>query len=248
MRKIILTLSLFLLLLVTLVTPLARAQNEVERPRGLEDKGPLTKITFIHYKNGTVRQYPATKPKVSACYTFLASGAKWKTTEEYLINPINQDGLSGDFIKDAFDKGTTAWESQVSFNIFGSSILDSASVYQTESPDGENVVVFDDYPDNGVIAITSVWGYFSGPPKTRELIEWDMLLNERFVWGNADGNESVMDLQNIATHELGHSAGMGDLYTTDCNLETMFGYSSEGEIIKRDLNSGDIVGIKKLYP
>ena len=56
-----------------------------------------------------------------------------------------------------------------------------------------------------------------------------------------------MDLQNIATHELGHSAGMGDLYSGSCSTQTMFGYSGYGEIIKRDLATGDIQGIRKLY-
>ena len=56
-----------------------------------------------------------------------------------------------------------------------------------------------------------------------------------------------MDLENIATHELGHSIGLGDLYTSSCAQETMYGYADFGEISKRDLNSGDILGISKLY-
>ena len=56
-----------------------------------------------------------------------------------------------------------------------------------------------------------------------------------------------MDLQNILTHELGHCAGMGDLYQTDAIEETMFGYSDEGETYKRDLYKGDIAGVTNLY-
>ena len=55
-----------------------------------------------------------------------------------------------------------------------------------------------------------------------------------------------MDFDNIATHELGHSVGMADLYNT-CTDETMYGYSTAGEIKKRDLNIGDINGINSLY-
>jgi len=40
---------------------------------------------------------------------------------------------------------------------------------------------------------------------------------------------------------------MDDLYETSCMAETMYGYSSEGEVSKRDLNAGDITGIQKLY-
>ena len=75
-----------------------------------------------------------------------------------------------------------------------------------------------------------------------------MLFNTYYPWGDAVASgSSVMDLQNIATHELGHSAGMDDLYSTSCNLETMYGYSTEGETIKRTLNAGDIKGIQALY-
>ena len=54
-----------------------------------------------------------------------------------------------------------------------------------------------------------------------------------------------MDLQNIATHEFGHAAGLDDYY--QCDLETMYGYSYYGDIEKRDLYDGDIAGIQKLY-
>jgi predicted Zn-dependent protease len=56
-----------------------------------------------------------------------------------------------------------------------------------------------------------------------------------------------MDLRNIATHELGHAVGLADLYENACSEETMYGYSSEGETKKRDLNDGDITGLQQLY-
>ena len=55
-----------------------------------------------------------------------------------------------------------------------------------------------------------------------------------------------MDFENIAQHELGHSFGLG--HPSDgCTEETMYRFASEGETKKRNLNSGDIAGIKKLY-
>jgi hypothetical protein len=56
-----------------------------------------------------------------------------------------------------------------------------------------------------------------------------------------------MDVQNIVTHELGHCAGMDDLYESNAVEETMYGYSEEGETKKRDLYLGDITGIIGLY-
>lgn len=69
-----------------------------------------------------------------------------------------------------------------------------------------------------------------------------------YEWGNADiDGISVMDLQNIATHELGHAAGLGDLYKPPATEETLYGYANYGETKKRGLYYGDIAGIKKLY-
>lgn len=214
-----------------------------------EDRGPLSKITFIHYKKNQARGNGASRPRptpVSSCYGFLSSGAKWKTIEPYLVNPNNLNGLSSDFIVDSMEMGVNEWE-KYGGNIFGAVGVGFSAVYGVY--DNKNSVQFGVYDDPQVIAVTSVWGYFSGPPKTRELVEWDMLFNEGsdWRWGDATVDSSLMDLTNIATHELGHSAGMDDLYETSCTAETMYGYSSEGEVSKRDLNAGDIVGIQKLY-
>ena len=246
MKKIIL-LSLLPLFFLIYALPLF-AQD---RPKGLNDKGPLTKITFIHYKKGHAKPPKPDKPgkpaKQSRCYGFLARGAKWKTTEDYAINPANTDGLSPSFITQALQAGVGGWETYGGDDIFGISSIDYSAVYGVY--DYKNSVQFGSHPDPHVIAVTSVWGYFGGPPQTRELVEWDMLFNDAsdWDWGDATADPTLMDLQNIATHELGHSAGMDDLYETTCQAETMYGYSWEGDTQKRDLNLGDIAGIQKLY-
>jgi hypothetical protein len=57
-----------------------------------------------------------------------------------------------------------------------------------------------------------------------------------------------MDVQNIATHELGHSLQLVDLYKS-CNSDlTMFGYAGYGETEKRTLESSDEDGIRYIYP
>jgi len=103
------------------------------------------------------------------------------------------------------------------------------------------------YSDPGVIAVTNVWGYFGGPINTREIVDFDILFNSDFSWGDGGLNSSKMDLANIVTHELGHGWGLGDIYQNNCSKVTMYGYSQEGETIKRTLEPDDIVGIKKLY-
>jgi len=81
----------------------------------------------------------------------------------------------------------------------------------------------------------------------RRIIEYDVLFNTYYAWGDATVNSSVMDLQNIATHETGHGVGLGDIYSSTCSTVTMYGYSNYGETSKRSLGQPHITGLQKMY-
>ena len=147
--------------------------------------------------------------------------------------------------------GMDEWETpgEQSLVIFGDNIITDPGVGYNDGAYREyNTISFGSYNNSNVIGITTVWGYFTGPPSQREIVEAHILMNDDYDWGDADiyGN-AVMDLRNVFTHELGHWAGMGDLYESGAAEETMYGYSEHGETKKRDLYFGDIAGIKKLY-
>lgn len=209
----------------------------------------LEKVVFIHYKKGHAKPPWAGggKPETK-CYDFLSKGAKWRETPvNYVVDPDNIYGLTEGFVTNAISLAAEEWDAHTSTELFGTYSIDYSSSWDSDSPDGRNELLFGDYPQEGVIAVTVVWGYFSGPPSTREIVEFDVLFDTDFTWGDATETPNVMDLQNIATHEIGHGAGLGDLYDTACAEETMYGYSDYGEIKKRDLNIGDITGLQELY-
>lgn len=204
-------------------------------------KEPSNKSAFAKGQGG--------RKTATTCYGFLAKDARWKVTEPYILEATNSSRLSADYIASASAVSMSTWDSQVPFGLFGPRIDGIVDGADTVSPDGKNEIYFASISDPGVIAVTIIWGYFSGPTFARELLEFDMVFDDAdFGWGDATADPTVMDFQNIATHELGHAAGLADLYTTSCNQETMYGYATEGEVSKRDLNTGDITGIKKLYP
>lgn len=217
-------------------------------PQGVGNDRVLSKIKFIHYRNGQVKPENPGKPSKgdTGQYTYISKGAKWRTIEDFVINPTNGQALSDAFVTDAVNLGMGQWE-LYGGQIFGNGSIDYSASYIDDYTDGINTITFGPYPQNNVIAVTNVWGYFGGPQGQREIIEFDLLFNTNFTWGDATVNSLVMDLQNIATHEIGHAAGMGDLYLSSATLETMYGYSTEGETSKRDLYLGDIAGITKLY-
>ncbi|MBU2052887.1 MAG: matrixin family metalloprotease [Nanoarchaeota archaeon] len=187
------------------------------------------------------------EPDTSSCYEFLAKGAKWKTVENYLVDPANAKGLGELFIRSNLASNIGKWENAGGRDILGNEIFGIVERTKLYSLNNKNEMMFGDIDSPGAIGVTIVWGTFGSPPPFRELVEWDMVFDDvDFDWSSMR-ESNKMDFENIATHELGHVVGMGDLYSDFCSQQTMYGYSWNGDIIKRDLADGDIAGIQKLY-
>jgi hypothetical protein len=185
--------------------------------------------------------------KTSSCFTFMARGAKWKAAEAYVVNGANLRGLDANAVAGLIGTGIGEWEGAASANIFGNgSQTGSLLTADLVAPDGVNEVYFADVDSVGAIAITIVWGRFGGSPRNRELVEWDQVYDDVDYDWSLSGEAGKMDFDNIATHEVGHAAGMSHPEDT-CVEETMYRYADYGETQKRDLNAGDIAGIADLY-
>ena len=201
-------------------------------------------------ENPSCADCKAEEEPTTTCYAFL--GAKWKKVPvNYVIDPDNSDGLTEEFVTSAISTSAETWDDATVSELFNDvHLIDYESSWDINAPDGRNELVFGDYPQDGVIAVTVIWGYFTGKPSNRRIVEFDILFDDTdYVWGDATNPETptVMDLQNIATHELGHGAGLGDLYSSACAEETMYGYSDYSETKKRTLEQPDITGLQTLY-
>lgn len=211
---------------------------------------------FIHHKNGEAKNAAnARKPGGTSCFSYFASGAKWKTVEPWIMNAENSRGLDEATLFNIEDAALSKWEDAAdgvvgngtSVQIFGAGSTTMTTLVADEaSPDGANEVLFGDAGGASTIAVTIVWGVFSGPSQFRYLAEWDQIYDDHAFDWSLTGETSKMDFDNIATHENGHAAGMGHP-STSCVEETMYAYATEGETKKRTLNTGDITGINNLY-
>lgn len=194
------------------------------------------KIEFVHYKEPKETK----AAKAPACYNTFA---KWPGTPiNYVINPSNPQGLDETFVLQAISNSAETWDDATITELFNPYTINYT--LQTGFRDYNNVIDFGPYGDPNVIAVTYVWyNFFS-----KQIYETDIRFNTLFTWGNADiGGISVMDLQNIGTHEFGHVGGMNDIYKSPCGQVTMYGYSGYGETKKRTLEAADITGIRSLY-
>jgi len=223
-------------------------------------QGPpeLQRIIFIH---------PAKPPKPppggggeNGYFKLINGGVKWKTFPVPIeVNPTNPSGLSESDILFAIHISAEEWDSGaysqsleqawygVTPDLFKDTIEKTSKAYDdlawtSDKLDGANTLVWGNYPTSGVIAVTIIWYNVA----TKTIVEFDIVFDIDFPW-SASGETGKMDLQNIATHELGHGAGLGDVYQDAAYRETMYGYGALGETIKRDLYTGDKQGITKLY-
>lgn len=212
----------------------------------ITENGELVRVDFIHYakdKNPARPDKPggggSKKPKETVCYDLM--GVKWKQNNlSYYVNPTNS-GMTTTDVMSAFNTSFNTWDNETAYNLFGAANVDTNAVYGDQNY--KNEIAFGLYNDPGVIAVTTTWYTRRG----KEIVEFDMLYNTSFNWGDGAANSSLMDLQSIATHELGHGIGLLDIYTDTCSEVTMFGYGSEGETKARDLEPADITGLESMY-
>jgi hypothetical protein len=101
----------------------------------------------------------------------------------------------------------------------------------------------------GVIAAATYWFNTT----TMEIVECDIVFNDPdFVWNTSGSpSSSQMDVQTIATHELGHWLNLRDLYGDigdglNDSGKVMYGFGGNG-LLKRSLASGDREGIRWIY-
>ena len=248
MKKVLGVMLVFLFLSLTLVSLASAKVVEVK------NQGPFTRVKIIHEnKPDFVGINPAKpeKPGKPAPGTGRiqcdSSGSIFLNTPEYYLNPLTiPSSLTQNFVVDSLVSSTQEWDKHTSNNLF----IDSPTLDNTKYAlgkisgypiDFENVVVFGDL-SSGTIGVT----YLTWWTATGEIADWDMILNTDYLWGDATlGN--YMDLQNILTHELGHSLGLKDLYNRKCSSMTMFGYSGYNDIGKRSLEQDDILSLLKVY-
>jgi len=137
------------------------------------------------------------------------------------------------------------WDNATSIELFNDDV--QQTMLYGNRYDGKNVVSWGKL-NQGILAVCYTWYY----RRSRAIVEFGIVFNTRYSWGiDADGEGGttikVFDVQNVGTHEAGHTLCLGDLYQKAAKELTMYGYGARGETKKRSLGYGDIQGIKFIY-
>ena len=163
-------------------------------------------------------------------YSF--TGWRWNVAENFYNE--GGAGISASTAQSIFSASGNRWDNQDAFNMYGSQGTSSGTV---PSANGVNLFDWGDLASN---VIASTWTWSSSGIAS----ESDARYNTDFGWSSS-GAAGKMDLENIATHELGHTFGLG--HSTSGTCLTMYPSGSLGETQKRSLGDGDIRGIQARY-
>jgi len=207
---------------------------------------PICSIVYVHKEDNFAKPSWAGKPDKGDPEGFevMLRGYKWKDTPINYVIDAQGSGITNVVFGSAISDAAAEWDSYTSTDLFGSYSIVTDATFDDEQNelDGRNEFLFGDL-DTNIIAVCVTWFTRVG----RQIFEFDIMFNTDYTWGDATSVSSVMDLQNIATHEIGHGLGLADLTDVEWELNTMFGFAGAGEIKKRTLEPGDIAGIQKLY-
>lgn len=175
-----------------------------------------------------------------ASHGFNQLNYKWNAAYSGKVDAA-RSGLAGADALNAFDASGNSWDVETATDIYANSI---------QGGNGRNAGRLDDVNQigwkrlaAGTIAQTTTWYRVADDVA----VESDGAYNTRFTWG-VDGAANKMDAQNIMTHEIGHTFGLGHPANNAANeCLTMYAFGAEGETAKRTLGDGDILGIEAIY-
>ncbi len=166
---------------------------------------------------------------------------------------LDEDGIPGfslDSVQSALQASFNTWGnvecSYMQFEYKGTVDIDGSQA-GTLTTDSQNVMIWineNEWPGEWTDAYAVTVPVFD--TSSGHIMDSDILYNKNFSWSvAAEGEANKADLQNIATHEIGHFVGLDHPNILDA---TMYFGAAPGEISKRDLAADDIQGICSIYP
>jgi hypothetical protein len=212
--------------------------------------GEKVKVFLRQEQSGEFTVIEGQKGKISlaspASSGYSYSGIHWDSGDLPVPFYINENGtpdVSGtaeefEAVKASFQTWEDDAGSFMNYSYMGTTTRTNQSL------DGYNVVSW--LPIDGLddtLALTTYWYN----PSTQLMMEFDIVFDEDETW-SATGEVGKHDIQNVGTHEVGHTLVLEDLYDSGDSEQTMYGYCARGETKKRTLEAGDVAGIRQIYP
>jgi hypothetical protein len=177
---------------------------------------------------------------VVAVGAYATSPYKWAVSPVVVyLNPSNAD-VTASAAEAAVQSALSTWSSQPNSSFrysYGGRVNDT-----TTSNDGRNVHIFRNASSGGsAIATTYTWTS-GGSRVDSDVIYWDA--DYRFFTGSS-GCASGAYIEDVATHELGHTLGVQHSNVSDATMYPSYTLCSTH---MRTPSADDLAGLQSLYP
>ncbi len=177
-------------------------------------------------------------------------GTKLPNTVFYRINSSSAPSSVRSSLPGIVSNSFAAWNAATNGVSFSNAGNTSKNLSRN---DGQNIIAW-----NRLSRSTLGTTYIRYNSATGSVVDVDTILNSRQPWDWVDpdsvnpdkdcATNNAYDAQNILVHELGHWVGLEDLYSSNEEDLTMYGYGSKQELKKDTLESGDSLGAQSIYP
>jgi hypothetical protein len=165
-----------------------------------------------------------------------------------VINSDGSDDINDGSEVTAIRNAISAWN-----NVGGTELSlaeDQSSAQRARrdwSSTDSHIIMFDENNDSGyfpgssgIVALTPITFYTNG-----QIIDADILFNGGNYAFTTRGQVARFDVQDVATHELGHFVGLDH---SGCAGATMYPYVDSTVILHRSLSIDDVRGARDIYP
>ena len=238
MRRSALCLPLLLALIAGCQGENSVSPTGVARTDRVVDRDRIAQETFVDYAKPPIAGGAPTVTTESGDFKLFYGGARWLSggQVEYTIagsQPISQ-------ANSAVTAGVATIDGFVTARTFA---LKNNTTQINPCTGLPNTIEWVSIDGPGkILGSTSFCYYLS----TKEIIGFTVELDKDEPW-SIGSTPTAFDVQNIATHEFGHVAGLAHTSAPKDVCLTMYPYASLGEIQKRTLGLGDKLGMQTLY-
>jgi len=193
--------------------------------------------TFVDYafpSHAGPGPHPTTE---SSNFQLTQGGISWflENTVEYQITGTEPVGGNA-----ALESAVATWDGSILPRAFVHNDATSQTNPCTVSP---NTIQWSAIDGSGeVLATASVCRNVA----TKEIVGFVVTMDSTESWAT-DGSSGNFDVENVASHEFGHVAGLGHGNPPRSGCLTMYKFAGLGEIQKRTLGLGDKLGMDALY-